>query len=89
VHTSPGRRGEGKPRVFFVGGHRLIVAAILDSWIEHPHRYFEVTGDDGRGFLLCYDTARDTWQLCGVFAPAGATASMFQPKRWWSALRGA
>jgi hypothetical protein len=91
VHTSPGRRGETKPRVFFVGGRRLIVAAILDSWIEDPHRYFEVTGDDGRGFLLRYDSARDAWELAGVFAPGGATitTALFQPKRWWSALRGA
>ena len=74
VRTSPGRRGESKPHVFFVGGHRLIVAAIRTSWVEHPHQYYEVTGDDGRGFLLRYDSARDAWELAGVYAPAFAIA---------------
>ena len=68
VLTSPGRRGEAKPRVFFVGTRRLIVAAILDSWTEHPHRYFEVNCDDGRRFLLRHDTARQCWELAGVYA---------------------
>jgi len=69
VHTSPGRRGEVEPRVFFVGGHRLIVAEIRSRWSEHPHRYYEVTCDDGRGFLLCHDTGTSTWALAGVYAP--------------------
>ena len=68
VRTSPGRRGEGKPHVFFVGGRRLVVAAICDSWQEHPYRYYEVACDDGRGFLLRYDTERLTWELAGVYA---------------------
>jgi hypothetical protein len=29
-----------------------------------------VTCDDGRGFLLCYDSARNAWSLAGVYAPA-------------------
>jgi hypothetical protein len=68
VHTSHGRRGEAEPHVFFVGGHRLIVASILGRWTMYPHHYYEVTGDDGRGFLLRYDSARDAWELAGVFA---------------------
>lgn len=68
VLTTPGRRGEAKPRVFFVGARRLIVAAILDSWVDHPRRYYEVNGDDGRRFLLCYDCERNTWALAGVYA---------------------
>ena len=70
VLTTPGRRGEAKPRAFFVGARRLIVAAILDSWLDHPHRYYEVTCHDGRRFLLCHDCDRNAWALAGVYAPA-------------------
>lgn len=70
VHTSPGRRGEIEPHVFYVGGHRLIVVDIRSRWSEHPHLYYEVTCDDGRGFLLRHDTGTSTWALAGVYAPA-------------------
>ena len=67
VHTSLSRRGEAEPHVFFVGGHRMIVAAIRSRWVEHPLYYYEVAGDDGRCFLLCYDGSRDCWELAGVY----------------------
>jgi len=70
VHTSPTRRGEVEPHVFFIGRHRLIVASVRSRWVEHPLRYYEVTCDDGRGFLLCYDSTRNCWSLAGVYAPA-------------------
>lgn len=100
VHTSPGRRGEAKPRVFFVGPRRLIVAAILDSWVAHPHHFYEVACDDGRRFLLRHDSTRGNWELAGVYAArlrpspkpqlaSGAATSALQPKRWWMAFRRA
>jgi hypothetical protein len=99
VHTSSSRRGEAEPHVFFVGGHRLIVVTIRERWVEHPHHYYDVTCDDGRGFLLCYDADRQSWELARVYAAraraakwqvasASATPAV-QPKRWWSALRRA
>lgn len=90
VHTSPGWRGEAEPHVFFVGGHRLIVAAVLQRWSEHPNRFFEVSCDDGRRFLLRYDIARRSWELAGVYARAVRQPSPpIQWRRWWSALRRA
>lgn len=99
VHTSPSRRGEAEPHVFFLGGRRLIVAAIRERWFQHPHHYFDVTCDDGRGFLLCYDTDRQSWALAGVYAARvrapklqaarGSETPAAQPRRWWSALRRA
>ena len=96
VHTSPGRRGEHEPHVFFVGCNRLIVAAVLDRWDAHPHRYFEVRCDDGRRFLLRFDGDRKSWELAGVYAaslpapkaqlPRGAATPAVQPRRWWSAF---
>ena len=100
VQTSPGRRGEAKPRVFYVGARRLIVATILDSWSDHPYLYFEVSCDDARRFWLRYDTARQAWELAGVFAPrtpaprsskalVAVAPQGAAPKRWWSGLLGA
>lgn len=95
VHTSLSWRGEAKPHVFFVGGHRLIVAGVLQRWVEHPHCYYEVTCDDGRRFLLCYDSARDAWELAAVYAQRQpkavrvAARTTPQPRRWWSALLSA
>lgn len=98
VHTAPGWRGESEPRVFFVGGHRLIVASILERWVEHPYHFYEVTCDDGRRFLLCYDSRRQSWELAGVFAAgvralkwavASATAPAVERRRWWNAYRKA
>lgn len=96
VHTSPGRRGEHEPRVFFVGGNRLIVAGVLDRWDAHPHRYFEVRCDDGRRFLLRFDNDRKSWELAAVYAASlrmpkpqtarTAAAPAGEPKRWWSAF---
>ena len=67
VHTSRSRQDEAEPRVFFVGARRLIVAGVRERWVEHPHRYYEVTCDDGRRFLLRYDTDQCTWALAGVY----------------------
>jgi hypothetical protein len=88
VQTSPGRRGEAKPRVFFVGARRLIVAGILDSWVELPYRYFEVCCEDGRRFLLRYDNDRRVWDLAGVFAPRvrAPRIPLLAPRRWWNLL---
>jgi len=69
VHTSCSRRGEAEPHVFFLGGRRLIVAGILGRWAEQANRFFEVSSDDGRRFVLCYDSARETWALACVYAP--------------------
>ncbi len=97
VRTCPTRRGEAEPHVFFVGGHRLIVAAIFERWVEHPYHFYEVSSDDGRRFLLCFDSARQSWELAGVFASGvqalkRAVASASAPverRRWWNAYRKA
>lgn len=96
VHTSPGRRGEEEPHVFFVGGRRLLIEAILDRWTSDRHRYFEVRCDDGRRFLLRFDGERRGWELAGVYAatlrppkskaPKAVATSALQPRRWWSAF---
>ena len=88
VHTSSARRGEAEPRVFFIGGCRKIVAGVLERWADRQHRYFEVSCEDGRRFLLRYDTARQSWELAGVYAAPVRAAPALQPRGWWSTLRG-
>jgi len=77
VHTSPGRRGEAEPHVFYLGGHRMIVAGILGRWVEHPNRFYQVSCDDGRCFLLRYDAMRQIWQLAGCYRATAVSA------RYW------
>jgi len=67
VYGCPGKGGENVPHVFYLGGRRLPVIAILNRWQDTEHRYFEVKADDGRSFLLRYAPSSDHWELAGVF----------------------
>ena len=67
VYGCPGKGGESEPHVFHLGARRLPVIAILDRWRDTGHRYFEVTADDGRRFLLRHVSATDHWELAGVY----------------------
>jgi hypothetical protein len=67
VHTSGGPFEQ--PHVFYVGGHRLLVAGLLDRWNDMTHRHYEVRVQDGRRFLLRQDIAARSWELAAVYAP--------------------
>lgn len=66
VYGCPGRGGENEPRVFYLGGRRLPVIAILERWKDTGHRYFEVKAEDGRCFLLRHSPTSDHWELARV-----------------------
>ena len=98
VHTVPGYQGVETPHVFYLGGHRLLVAGILESWTDHPNRYFQVVTDDGRRFLLRHDLTLGAWQLAAVYGPTrpspravatGLIAGAPARRRWWPAFRKA
>ena len=72
VHTASGRRGDEPPHVFYVGGHRLLVAVLLCHWSDTTHRHFEVRVEDGRRFVLRQDIVARDWELAGVYAPRTA-----------------
>ena len=95
VLCNRGPKGEELPCAFHLGGRRLPILAILSRWTATPHRYFEVSVDDGRRFVLRQDASVRCWELAGVFAaprpqPKPKSAPLpLQPRasalslRWW------
>jgi len=63
----PGNGGEQQPRVFYLGGRRLPVASIRGSWLDAGHRWYEVSVDDGRRFVLRHDPLTGQWELAAVY----------------------
>ncbi len=96
VHTLTGRSGEEIPRAFYLAGRRLVVAGVIDSWTDHPNRYFKLFADDGRRFLLRHDLRLGAWELAAAYgnaAPArkATLTTLFAGarRRWWGAARKA
>jgi hypothetical protein len=70
VHSNRGPRGEESPCAFYLGGRRLPVTVVLERWSDSTHRYYEVSVDDGRRFVLRLDPDSRLWELAAVFGPA-------------------
>jgi len=68
VECYAGYRGEEEPRAFSLGARRFPVVDILDRWLDPRHRYFKVSVDDGRHFILRHDSASDEWELAALVA---------------------
>ena len=66
VECYAGFRGEQEPRAFTLGERRFEVIEILDRWLDPQHRYFKVSVEDQRKFLLRQDTASGEWVLAGL-----------------------
>jgi len=63
----PASGGEEQPRVFYLGGRRLPVVAILGRWLDGGQRCYEVSVGDGRHFVLRHDSATGQWELAAVY----------------------
>ena len=70
VRCNSDQKGEETPCAFHLGGRRLPVVKVLASWLDMPHKYFEVSVEDGRRFILRQDVVLRTWELAAVFAAA-------------------
>jgi len=68
VLSHPGERGRYRPCAFHLGGRRLQVVTVLDSWTDSAHWYFEVSVQDGRRFILRHEQASNAWELAAVYA---------------------
>jgi hypothetical protein len=66
VECHAGYRGEEEPRAFTLGETRFAVAEILDRWLDPRHRYFKVSVEDGRQFVLRHDAASGQWELAAL-----------------------
>jgi hypothetical protein len=75
VHSNRGPRGEETPCVFYLGGRRLPVHAILQRWSDATHAFYEVMVDDGRRFVLSLQPGTRTWELAAVFGPVRKPAA--------------
>jgi len=80
VQCSPGKSGESEPHVFYLGGRRLSVVAVLDRWREADLRYFEVSTGGARRFLLRSAPSSDSWELAAVYR-AGTARPRFRIQR--------
>ena len=62
-----GHKGEEIPRAFVLGGKRIEVVEIQESWIEEgigdrtTRRFFKVKGSDGRIHKIFYDEKAAEW----------------------------
>ena len=61
-------RGGYDPQVFHLGQRRLPVVAVLKQWIDAGHRYFDVSVEDGRHFVLRHDPATGVWELAAAYS---------------------
>ena len=66
VGSGRGLRGTEEPGVFYLGGKRLPVQAIVERWRDPQHSYYKVQVWDGRRFILRYDLATLSWELVSV-----------------------
>ena len=60
-----GYRAEETPRRFYLGDQCITVRVVVNHWLEPDYRYFKVTGDDDRQYLLRYATTTRQWEISG------------------------
>ena len=68
-----------EPGVFYLGGRRLPVHAIVERWTDPQHAYYKVQVEDGRRFVLRYEPASRSWELVSVARPTLARPAL---QRW-------
>jgi hypothetical protein len=79
VGSGRGFRGNEEPGVFYLGGRRLPVHAIVERWSDALHAYFKVQVEDGRRFVIRYEPATRCWELVSV---ARSTLARPALQRW-------
>jgi hypothetical protein len=67
VTAYSGHKGEETPRAFVLGGKRIEVVEIQESWVEEKigdrttKRFFKVKGSDGGIYKIFYDEKTAEW----------------------------
>ena len=72
VRAYSGHRADERPICFWVEGKQISVKRILRRWYEQGAQLggerkscFQVEGEDGQAYRLCYHQKEDTWFLIG------------------------
>lgn len=63
VECLPGRGGQDTPRMLVIGGRKVFVEEVLDTWTGAGHVYFKLKGDDGETYVIQQDTTSKVWEL--------------------------
>ena len=63
VECYAGHGADTEPRRLHIGQREVLVAEIIDRWLDPCHRYFKVRGDDGGIYVLLHDTITDSWEM--------------------------
>jgi hypothetical protein len=46
-----------------IGGRKVFVEEVLDTWTGAGHVYFKLKGDDGDTYVIQQDTSSKVWEL--------------------------
>ncbi len=70
VESYSGYKLHESPRAFTFRGRRYIILEIIDRWYEGSVRsddpvinYFKVRVDDGRNYVIRYNSYQDEWDI--------------------------
>ena len=66
VECYAGYRGEETPRRFHLNQQCIEITEVLDRWLAPDHRFFKVLGEDGRQYILRYDTETEHWEMANT-----------------------
>ena len=67
VECYSGYKADERPVSFIICDKKLKVTNILEQWRCPDSDHFKVTADDGKGYLLIHDIAKDVWILEKAF----------------------
>ncbi|MFB6260105.1 MAG: hypothetical protein ABEJ96_07020, partial [Thiohalorhabdaceae bacterium] len=63
ITVDTGRKPDGTPNGFSLGGRYLSVNEIIDRWPGEDHLYLKVRAGDGGLYLLRRDDTTHRWRL--------------------------
>jgi hypothetical protein len=66
VESYAGSGAEEYPLRFYLNGRKIEIISIEKRWLTPGCRCFKVLGDDGRLYVLQYNSASDTWNLLTI-----------------------
>jgi hypothetical protein len=72
VECYAGYRGEETPRIIAFRSRKVVVAKVLDRWLDPDHRYFKILGDDEDIYIIRHNMDSWVWELIFYQGSKGA-----------------